>query len=438
MKFSTFKLLRGKNINKYGLTLFLCGIFFIPSTLFISILFLLPAAIIGSFEQKKSYLNDKWNYPFLIFGILILISTILQNSFLVNNFSEIWDPKMSIFGMGNWLPFIWLFWAFQPYLDSKSKRRKFALVLISSTFPVLVTGFGQYFFNWTGPFEALNGLIIWYQRPIENPAGLSGLFNNQNYAGSWLNLVWPFSLVLFLEKRNDFSQKTISFGFVFSVGLAAFLTYSRNSWLGLIISFPIILGRKIINLLLPLLILIVLIILIMYYPVFNGEIQNTLRSLLPEKFLLEFTNEGYEGLDATRTEIFSRAINLLQINPFFGIGATSFTEIYHLETNFWKGHSHNLLLELAISYGLPTTIVFFTTINIILLKSGKFIFNNKRFNDMGLYDRSFWAALFFFIISQLVDIQYFDGKISLIVWILIAGLKNIIEENNNNNNKALS
>ena len=69
------------------------------------------------------------------------------------------------------------------------------------------------------------------------------------------------------------------------------------------------------------------------------------------------------------------------------------------------------------------------------MKSGKFILNNKRFNDVALYDRAFWTALFFFIISQLADIQYFDGKISLVIWILIAGLKNIIEENNN---KALS
>ena len=102
--------------------------------------------------------------------------------------------------------------------------------------------------------------------------------------------------------------------------------------------------------------LMLLMLLIINSPVFNGEIQNTLRSLLTEKFLLEFKNEGYEGLDATRIEIFSRAINLLQDNPIFGIGATSFTEIYHLETNFWKGHSHNLLLELAISYGVPSTL----------------------------------------------------------------------------------
>ena len=155
---------------------------------------------------------------------------------------------------------------------------------------------------------------------------------------------------------------------------------------------------------------------------------------MSEKFLLEFATEGYQELDSTRIEIFSSAIGLLKRNPFFGIGATSFSAIYQLETTFWKGHSHNLLIELAISYGIPTTIIFFTTINFILLQSGIFLFVKQSVKDINLYDRAFWTALFFFLISQLADIQYFDGKISLIAWILIAGLKNIIEENN----KALS
>ena len=48
--------------------------------------------------------------------------------------------------------------------------------------------------------------------------------------------------------------------------------------------------------------------------------------------------------------------------------------------------------------------------------------------DIFYIDRAFWTALFFFLISQLADVQYFDGKISLITWILMAGLKNIISE----------
>ena len=87
---------------------------------------------------------------------------------------------------------------------------------------------------------------------------------------------------------------------------------------------------------------------------------------------------------------------------------------------------NDLLFELSISYGLPATIIFFlTTIN-ILYSSSKKIFSNKMKIDVPYIDRAFWTALFFFLISQLADVQYFDGKISLITWILIAGLKNII------------
>jgi len=149
---------------------------------------------------------------------------------------------------------------------------------------------------------------------------------------------------------------------------------------------------------------------------------------LPGKILLEFSNEGYEGLDVTRMEIYKSALELIKENPFFGIGAGSFTEIFFFNTNFWKGHSHNLLFELSISYGLPATIIFLiTTINILYLSSKK-IFSNKMKIDVNYIDRAFWTALFFFLISQLADVQYFDGKISLITWILIGGLKNIISE----------
>ena len=110
------------------------------------------------------------------------------------------DANLSIAGIFNWLPFFWLFWALQPYIDSKKKRKKTALFLIAGTFPVLISGFGQYFFNWTGPMETLNGLIIWYQRPLGGD-GLTGPFNNQNYAGAWLSLIWPFSIAFAISSE---------------------------------------------------------------------------------------------------------------------------------------------------------------------------------------------------------------------------------------------
>ena len=425
MHFLLDKLSNKRSINDYAFFLFLTGIFFLPSTLLIGGLFLISAAILGSFLNKRTYLKDKWNYPFLIFGIVIILSALLQNFVFNNKFEEIWDPILSLVGLGNWLPLIWFYWSFQTYLDSKDKRRLFALSLISGTVPVLLTGFGQYFLNWNGPFETLNGLIIWYQRPIEYPGGLSGLFNNQNYAGSWLNFVWPFCLALFLEKGNLIFRKIIALSFVISIGFAAFLTYSRNAWIGLITSLPIVLGKKAIYIFL--IVTTALIFILFLFNIF-GQNLNFIINIIPEKILLEFADEGYKGLDSTRLDIFLSALKLVKISPIFGIGAASFSQIYLLETNNWKGHSHNLLTELAISYGIPATILFFITITLILILSFRKIFISKKIYDFSLFDRAFWAALFFFLISQIFDIQYFDGKISIVAWILISGLKNIILE----------
>ena len=428
MRKITIYFLKGKTLEDYGSLLFLLGIFFLPSTLIIGVLLLLPAFVITSFLSKKSFIKDYWNFPFIIFGLLIILSAICQNYIFKNNYVGIWDPKLSLIGLGNWIPFIWVFWAAQPYLSSKSKRRSFSLVLIAGTFPVLITGFGQYFLNWTGPLETLNGLIIWYLKPIKNPGGLSGLFSNQNYTASWLNFIWPFCIALFLEKGKNLFKKTVTLSFLVSTAIAAFLTFSRNAWLGLFTSLPIVVGKNALKVILPILTLTILILFFLFSPFFEGEFHNMIRNLLPGKILLEFSNDGYEGLDITRIGIYKSAFELIKQNPFFGIGAGSFTEIFYLNTSFWKGHSHNLFFELSLSYGLPASIIFFiTTSNILYLSSKRIFFNKQKFN-FSYIDKAFWTALFFFLISQLVDIQYFDGKISLIAWILMAGLKNIIIE----------
>ena len=211
-------------MNKYSLKnlgriCFFTGVFFLPSTLFFGGIFLLISATVGTYINKKEYLSDNWNKSFFVCGLLIIISSLknffFTNSLLTNEF----DPKLSLIGTLNWIPFFWLFWGFQPFLDSKEKRKKTSIFLIAGTFPLIVSGFGQYFFNWTGPFELLNGLIIWYQRPIDTH-GLTGPFNNQNYAGSWFSLVFPFCIALLLEKTKEKIKIIFSLFFLFSIGIA--------------------------------------------------------------------------------------------------------------------------------------------------------------------------------------------------------------------------
>ena len=426
--FDAFSLKLG-NIAKIGFIFCITGFFFLPSSLLLAGIFLIPSAIIGTFCNKKNYFKDFYNLPFFICGILILINSLMQKFLISNPFENDWDVNLTIAGIGNWLPFFWFFWSFNNYVNSKLKRKLIAKTLIFGTFPVLISGFGQYFFNWTGPFEIFDGLIIWYQKPIEYPAGLSGLFSNQNYAGSWLNLVWPFCIALALEKTRTLLKKTFSISFLISIGFAIFLTNSRNAWSGLLISLPLVVGYDSLFWLLPVIVVLFITIFYTISELLTGEIQDLFREIIPERMWMEFSQEGFENIDASRFEIMKSAIKISFLRPIIGIGAASFTAIYALETNFWKGHSHNLILELAISYGYPVTIIFVSTIILILYSSGRTIFLNKTISkEENFFDRAWWSALFFFSISQLADIQYFDGKISLVAWLLLSGLKNIINE----------
>ena len=413
-------------LKNIGFILFLVGIFILPTMLFFAAIFLLIAALIGSIIHKQSYFKDNWNKIFFISGIILIISLLTHIYKLNNSYSELLDANSSIFGIFNWLPFFWLFWAFQPYVDSKVKRKRTALILMAGTFPVLISGFGQYFFNWTGPLETFNGLIIWYQRPIGDD-GLTGPFNNQNYAGAWLSLVWPFSLAFLIEKTNSSFKKFSAIFFFLSIGLALILTNSRNAWLSVLLSLPLILQTSSFFWLSIFIFLLSIIIVITSSDLFSGELQEVFRTIIPDKIWMEFTQKA----KLSRFDIILSSFKISLIEPLFGLGAASFPIIFEIENNIWRGHPHNLILELAVSYGYPVTIIIVMTILLLLINSRKIIFKKKSQNEQNhLFEKAWWVSTFIFLISQSFDVQYFDGRISIVFWLLLAGIKTIIDDNN--------
>ena len=142
---------------------------------------------------------------------------------------------------------------------------------------------------------------------------------------------------------------------------------------------------------------------------------------------MEFTDFQYG-----RLEIWLSGIKTLFNHPIFGTGAGSFSDIFKYESGLWKGHAHNLPLELAISYGLPALILVSIPIFLLLYKLVKHIFfiKKKFVFHIPTYDKAWIISLFILFISQMVDVQYFDGRISIALWVLISGSKNIILERN--------
>ena len=413
------------NLKKIGFILFLIGIFILPSMFFFAAICIFLAGLIGTFIHKESYFKDNWNKFLFICGSILIVSLSTHIYKLNSSYSDLLDSNLSILGILNWLPFFWLFWAIQPYINSQKKRKRTALILIAGTFPVLISGFGQYFFNWTGPLEILNGLIIWYQRPLGDN-GLTGPFNNQNYAGAWLSLVWPFSIAFFIEKTSNIPKKFSVTFFFLSIGLAAILTNSRNAWLSIILSVPFVINTNSLFIYFSAVFLISIIITITSSELFTGLFQEAFRTVIPEKIWMEFIQK----VELSRLDIFLSSVKISFVQPIFGLGGGSFPIIYEFQNNIWRGHPHNLILELAISYGYPVTILIFSFIALLVIKSSQFIFN-KKLNNIEYFssEKAWWSSIFILLVSQFFDVQYFDGRISVMFWILLAGLKTIIDEN---------
>ena len=221
--------------------LFWIGIFLMPSAFGISVIFLLISLLISLKNNFKEIISDKINLTFILFILVLHLITLIQSN-EIKIIDPLWDKSLSWIGLTNWIPLFLIFLGFQYLLDSKEDRLIAGNCFLAGTFPVLISGIGQYFFNWHGPFEFFNGLIVWYQRPVLGNAGLSALFNNQNYAGSWFCIVLPFCLAAFIRKTEFTLSKFVSLFLLIIITTCLMLTTSRSAWGGLILLIPLMIG----------------------------------------------------------------------------------------------------------------------------------------------------------------------------------------------------
>ena len=159
------------------------------------------------------------------------------------------------------------------------------------------------------------------------------------------------------------------------------------------------------------------------HPIFPLFLQSILTSSIPLNTLSKFEQILNGDL---RLDIWTNGLNFLFQKPLLGWGPEVFPILYTSKIEDIR-HSHNLYLELAINYGLPSTIIIFGTIFIIYFKAFNLNFINKSGYRTKI-ERSWFISAFIFSLTQFFDIQYYDGRISLIFWILLAGLKAQLDE----------
>ena len=415
------------NKSQFGLLTFNIGIFLLFSAPWIASFFLLVSIFISFFNDFKNPSKDNINKILFLISLLMIISLIsfkVSNQYFdLNDFNSIknTNPYLSLL---NWIPLFFFFSSFQSYLKTDKNRKYFIYSLTFGSIPILISGFGQFLFNWYGPLEFLNGIIIWYQR--SNTTGMTGIFNNQNTAGCALATVWPFFLAFLLTKNKYDYKKFILILLNILIIFGIIFTTSRNALLGFIIgSFLLLIkskSKRIINAALG------------FISVF---IINALTDILfkisfiPDSLISKLNFKNF--ISDARYFLWKDSIKYVLERPFLGWGGHSFSTIWNAQNIPYFGHSHSLPLELAIQYGLITAIALTCLIGFILFKSFKVIFlrfkNQLNFSEINNYfDKAWFSASLIIIFSNLIDILYFDIRISLLTWLLLAGLINIVRE----------
>ena len=166
-----------------------------------------------------------------------------------------------------------------------------------------------------------------------------------------------------------------------------------------------------------------------FVPFLNFNLSNfPLNNLFQKLYFNSFNLNQY-----IRFSLWADILKLIVNKPLFGYGATTFPIIYlafNPITNRAEQHTHNIVLQIAYDYGIPTAIAITLFITFLFYKT--FITIKKsNTNEREQFFNKCWLSCFLVaIIHHLSDITYFDGKISILIWIFITG-SNCINENEN-------
>ena len=398
--------------SPWGWCLFQLGLLLLPSTVLLASLLFVPALVLGSLRREGSYWRDRWNWPLLAAGVWMVLGC----------FGAV-RADLAWAGLANWLPFFWGFWGFQPYVAEAEARRRAALWLVAGTVPVVLTGLGQLWWGWQGPWQGLGGLVIWFMAPGGEPEGRpSGLFDYANIAAAWLALVWPLMLAALIQPGLNRTRRVVVFSLAAALVTALVLTESRNGWGALVLAVPLVLGPVSWPWLLPCLALALVPVLLAVLPGVPALLQDPARALVPESVWARLSDSRYAGeraLASTRLSQWGVALQLISERPWLGWGAAAFSVLYPLRSGKWHGHSHNLPLELGVSHGLPVTFAVLALVLALLVVA-------LRCGRLGLFDRAWWAAVLVLVVLHGTDMPFFDSRLNIAGWILLAGLRSRI------------
>ncbi|MDR1391661.1 MAG: O-antigen ligase family protein [Clostridiales bacterium] len=237
--------------------------------------------------------------------------------------------------------------------------------------------------------------------------------SNPNVLGEYLNLVFFIPICMFFIEKNKL-MKLFYISSAVLIFFALILTFSRGSWVGLLISFLIcvlILDKRI---------LIILTVLFIISTLF-----------IPNFIFERFLSIGNISDTSTlyRVYIWFGTFKMLKNFWLFGIGPSekNFNFVYsnYQYNGITAPHSHNTFLQIFVESGIVNLIIF---IILLLFFFRKIIISSKQScikSQHFLINLAIGESVLAFCLNGLFDDAFYNHKVSTMFWIIIAiGLAN--------------
>lgn len=413
-------------------------------------------ALVGTWlQQRNKIIRRPLNWVLAILAIWLAIACSFAS-----------HPLDSLLGLFNFLPFFGIFAISTSLIQTPAQLRRLANILVITSVPVIVVGFGQLYWGWASPKQwqeilvALGCAIT----PLGNPPGrMTSVFMYTNILAGYLVIVFILSLGLLIASFQSKDKGTrrqgetmhspspcplLPYSLVpspYSLFLAVavignfvalILTNSRNAWAIAIIAaiaFAVYQGWR------WLLVGVSAIASSVFLAAFGpAPLQQLLRQVVPAYFWQRLTDQLYPNrpVPLLRTTQWQFAWEMTQQRPLTGWGLRSFTTLYQSQMHVWLGHPHNLFLMLTAEIGIPATLVFCGCVTWILYQGIQLLkwsrISSEQHNAQEhLIFFSYLVAFFACIIFNTADVTVFDLRLNTLIWLLLSAICGVVYHQGN-------
>lgn len=359
--------------------------FILPKVTLLIVLTIIFLLVINRYKNNSQRISfsKRDEVLLMIYFLILAISTILSV-----------DPYVSLLGQAFYHEGLLVIGCyFLIYLFAKEYYRfsnSHLYLIIISILVVLIVGLLQFL-----------GIDIFKG---EYSGSVYSTFRNPNYYGSYLVLLFPILMYLFLV------QGKIIFLVINCFTLWGLLsTYTRGAWLGFLWSFFALIcytfilkfsKKRLITLLIAF-----FIVFLAFNSITEGKIINRFGSIAHDVGNTITRQDGFERGGANRIFIWIGTIELIKEKPILGYGIESFSRVFNekyselSEEKFGREYhyfkAHNEYLNIAQSSGVPSLVIYLLFIAYVILKSYRRVYINNHYLPILLGVQGYLVQAFF-------------------------------------------